>query len=850
MKFILRAFGYILLTFAAIIGICGGSIIIALYFFSVGLPDHNELRSYKPSISSRVFLQDGTKLCEYSVEKRYFVNINRMPRRLITAFISAEDKTFFEHIGIDVFGIARSMLINIGNIGTNRRPQGASTITQQVARMFLIKNSEISYLRKIKEMILSFRIESALSKNQILELYLNQVYTGLGTYGVAAAAKLYFGKRIEDLTIAQCAYIASLAKGANNYHPIKNKDKAIIRRNWVIRRQLEDKYITKEEAEKAVREDLIVVPHEKTVYAEYFSEEIRKELIEKYPFDSLNREGLIIKATLDPKLQDIAYNQLRSGLEKFDRNLGYRPIDTIEISGKEHSEISYILSQMQLKDDDVDLLKAAIISVSKEKASVNKAILLTEDGDIGELIKEDLKWAGKKMKIGDVVFVEQVDQVDKNDKNSTRNKNKYDQYKINQLPEVQGGIVVIENATGRILAMQGGYSFKQSKFNRATQAMRQVGSVFKPFVYMAALENGFSPNTIINASDVEIDLGPKIGIWKPKNYRNTCIDKVTIRQALEKSINTATVRVAQEIGLKKIAKISEQFGIFDQMPELFSYALGAGETTLLKMTLAYAMIANGGKKVSPIMIDYISDKDGKTIFKVDERQFDEEVPFDAKLPPILTDTRIQLIDPCTVYQMTSILEGLIKRRGGDLYNTLNITVAGKTGTSNLSKDAWFIGYTPDITVGVFVGFDDHTRSLGGANAIGFHIAFPVFLGFMTEAKRYFAVKPFKVPHGIKLRKIDINTGADPKQVGSCSEIITEAFKDSDEEVDATMPEEEMSQRDGSNRSNNDARDEPKDKSGNNSDTEGDFDKNNIVNNPIDKNKEKNNGDLSSILGIY
>ncbi|MDR2268375.1 MAG: PBP1A family penicillin-binding protein, partial [Holosporaceae bacterium] len=691
---ILRWIGYVLCLVMTIAVVGAATLFLVLYLLSSELPDHNSLKKYSPDVASRVFLQDGSKLCEYANEKRYFIPVDRIPRRLINAFVSAEDKHFFEHTGVDFFRIMRSAIKNLENIGTGKRPQGASTITQQVARLFLIRNNEVSYLRKIKEAILSFRIESVLSKPQILELYMNQIYMGMGSYGVAAAAKIYFDKTVDELTLSECSYLASLAKGANNYHPWRHRKAAVARRNWAIQRQLEDGFIAQKEADQAMEEEFKVVQQaipEET--AEYFSEEVRKCLMEKFSFESLNKEGVIVRGTLDTRLQECAYDALRSGLEKVDRSFGWRgAIGRVGVD-KSSPEIIEELRKIDLPRGNEKFLRAAVISIKNKNVTI-----LTESGELEKISETDRQWA-QKMKIGDVVLV-------------SRSNNGKGNFSLKQVPMPQGAIIVIETNTGRVLAMQGGYSFKQSEFNRATQAMRQIGSTFKSFVYLAGLENGFAPNTIIDASPVEVDLGRKLGIWKPRNYHGRILDKITFRQAIERSVNTATIRIAQEVGLDKIARISEKFGIFDNMPELISYALGAGETTLLRLTIAYAMLANGGKRISPTMVDYIQDKHGNTIFRADERPFDSNIGFDDELPPRLNDNRQQILSEQSVYQLTSLLEGVMRRGSGASANFLNFPIAGKTGTSNESRDVWFVGYTPDIAVGVFVGFDDHSRSLG------------------------------------------------------------------------------------------------------------------------------------------
>ena len=656
--------------------------------------------------------------------------------------------------------IARSLIVNLKNIKTNKRPKGGSTITQQVARIFLIKTNEISYIRKLKEAILSFRIENTLTKKQILELYLNQIYMGLGTYGVATAAKVYFNKTVNELTIAECSYLASLAKGANNYHPIKHKEKALTRRNWAIGRQLEDGYITEKEAEQALKEELYMVPPEQNSFdAEYFAEEIRKDLIIKYPQGSLNKKGLIIRCTLNPNLQICASNALKKCLEKLDREFGWRgTLTKINTPGLRRSKIVDMLQEIPLPKGGKEFLRSVVTSTYK-----NTPAILTETNEEGSLSEEDFKWTGKKLFVGDVILTQ---------------KQPDGSFALKQIPEVQGAIVVIEANSGRVLAMQGGYSFDESEFNRAVTAERQCGSVIKPFVYLTALNNGFAPNSIIDASPIEIDLGGKLGIWRPKNFNDKILDKITLRLALERSVNTATVRLAQEIGIPKIAKTVELFGIFDHMPRFFSYVLGAGDTTLLKLTVAYAMLANGGRRIHPTMIDHIQDRYGNIVFNADQREVDNSIAYYESQPPKLQDNREPIINERSIYQITSLLD-VTSRRHWFFNNVVqNIPFSCKTGTSNKARDTWCIGYTPDIAVGVFVGFDDHSRSLG-EKAQGAVIARPIIIEFLSQAKNYLRPKPFRVPKGIHLRKINLFTGEPSTKDGPNT--ITEAFKDEDDQ---------------------------------------------------------------------
>lgn len=769
----MRIFKWLWFTAFAVCGLVGFAIaflFIGLYIFAPELPDHNALRQYSPALASRVFLQDGSKLCEYAKEKRYFIPYDRIPKKLVHAFVAVEDKNFFKHPGLDFRGIIRSALTNLQNIGSGKRPQGASTITQQVARIFLIKTNKVSYIRKLKEAILSYRIEHALTKPQILELYLNQIYLGMGVYGVAAAAKVYFDKSVDELTVEECSYLAALAKGANAYHPIRHHDKALARRNWAIKRQLDDGYITKEEADEALATDLITnLQQERNKTAEYFEEEIRKTLIDDLKIENLDSSGLIVRATLSPDFQKCAYEALRAGLEKIDRGFGWRgPVTHIE----KCNDASKMVRELKSLDGvkyGAEYPKA-IVLVSKK----NAVRILTEGSALGELAEEDVKWA-KKLSVGDVIFVAKEDNIVQNKKSAKKNV-----FRLKQIPKVQGALVVIETKTGRILAMQGGYSFQLSEFNRAIQAERQTGSAFKPFVYLTGLENGFAPNTMIDASPlaVEIGSGNSKSVWRPKNYKGQILDGITFRRAIEKSVNTATIRIAQQTGIEKISEIAQRFGLFDYMPPYLSFAIGAGETTLLKLTTAYAMFANGGKKITPIIVDYVQDKYGNTLFKSNNCHCEQEIAHDTTYPPNLEDNRPQILDERSIYQLNSLLEGVVQRGSAARAAYLGFPIAGKTGTSNESRDLWFIGYTPDIAVGVFVGFDDHQKSLG-KNASGTSHALPIFIDFMEKIKPLLKPRPFKVPRGIKLRKIDAETGGPITSESKFT--VWEAFKEGDSE---------------------------------------------------------------------
>lgn len=758
MKYLWYGFlGLFSLGFLGLIAVFIGTIAIVNHY-GADLPDHEQLKTYEPSIVSRLYAGDGHLMAEFAQEKRVYMPIETMPDLLKQAFIAAEDKNFYSHPGVDFTAILRAVLFNVKNIGTGRRPVGASTITQQVAKNFLLTN-EVSYERKVKEAILAYRIENAISKDRLLELYLNEIFLGSRAYGVAAAALQYFNKPLDELTIAEVAYLAALPKAPNNYHPVRKHDAAVTRRNWVIGRMLEDGYITQAQAELAQISPLETRTRDnsKQVQAPFFAEEVRRELIERYGQESLYGGGLAVRSTIDPNLQEIAVKSLRDGLQAYDQRHGYRGA----ISNFKN------MSDWQQKLADVQKPQAMpkTWSLAVVQAAVNEAARIGfKDGSEGLILLEDLKWArqyknkgyalgpavkdaSQVLKRGDVVMVEK-----------TKESNQDNNYGLRQIPDVQGALIALDPHTGRILAMQGGWKYGTSEFNRATQAQRQPGSAFKPFVYLAGLDNGFTPATLILDAPFVIEDRPG-NFWSPTNYSGEYYGPTTMRVGVEKSKNLMTVRLADYLGMDTIAAYAQKFGITDNMPPLLANALGAGETTSLKLTAAYGMLVNGGKKVTPTFIDRIQDRYGKTIFRHDERDCPscgQLIRWKSQETPDLPDNREQIADPRTAYQMVSILEGVVQRGTGVRIKSLNRPLAGKTGTTNESKDAWFVGFSPDLVVGVFVGFDD-PRSLGKRET-GSSVTVPIFKEFMAEALKDEPLLPFRVPPGIRNVQVDAKNG--------------------------------------------------------------------------------------------
>ena len=698
MRILLSIFGFLFLM-----AVAGGAGMLAIFWhFGQGLPDYTQLENYEPEVMTRVHASDGALIAEYAREKRVFVPISAIPHKVIDAFVAAEDKNFFSHPGIDFASVLRAAVTNVVNLGTGKRPVGASTITQQVAKNFLLTN-EVSYERKIKEAILSFRIERAFSKEHILELYLNEIYLGSGSYGVAAAALRYFDKSLDELNIEEAAYLAALPKAPSNYHPVRNHDAAKARRNWVIGRMLEEKYITEAEAQAAWAAPLVGKGRESvdTYQADFFAEEVRRQLVDRYGEGMLYDGGLSVRSTVVPHLQDIADKALFDGLVEYDRRHGWRgPITNIDLSGNWQQALREVETPADIPWD-----RAVVLDTD-----TNEAKLGLMNGEQGRIPLRFLTWArpwqkGQKLgavvnrpsdvlKPGDVVYVKHFAELDGEQLPPNT-------YGLRQIPNVNGGLVAMDPHTGRVLAMSGGFSHDLSKFNRATQARRQPGSSFKPFVYLAALDQGFTPSTLVLDAPFVIDQGPGLGKWKPGNYSGKFYGPSTMRLGIEKSRNLMTVRLAQTIGMPTVVDYAERFGIVDEMPDVLSMSLGAAETTVMRLTAAYAELVNGGKKITPTLIDRIQDRRGNVIYRRDERECAQcqDVAFRNQMPPDLPDTREQLTDPASAFQMVHILEGVITRGTGRRIADLGYPLAGKTGTTNDSRDAWFVGFSPDLAWG-------------------------------------------------------------------------------------------------------------------------------------------------------
>jgi penicillin-binding protein 1A len=772
MRLLLRFFGLLFaagtIIFVAAVAAAAG----LLWHYSQSLPDYSQLQDYEPAVMTRVHASDGSLLAEYARERRLYIPIQAVPKLVTHAFVAAEDKNFYEHGGIDFSGIARAATLYIQQYGSGRRPQGASTITQQVAKNFLLTN-ELSFARKIKEALLAMKIERAFSKERILELYLNEIYLGMGAYGVAAASLLYFDKSVHELSVAEAAYLAALPKAPNNYHPFRQRERALERRNYVLDRMAEDHYITAQEAEKAKKEPLKITPRPTGAHifaAEYFAEEVRRYIYDNFTEKKLYEGGLSVRTTLDPKMQVLARKVLVDGFVNFDEQHGYRgAAQKIDPTGDWGAK----LAEVKALSDVAPWRLAVVLEADDASARVGlqpgrePGGALSKERETGTIALEGMKWAKARGKTptkvsqvlspGDVVYVEPLGS---------------GQFRLRQVPEVSGAIVAMDPQTGRVLAMAGGFSYDQSQFNRATQALRQPGSSFKPLVYAAALDNGYTPSTVVLDAPIEIDTGT--GIWAPENYTRKYYGPSTLRFGIEQSRNVMTVRLAQDIGMPLIGEYAKRFGVYDNLPPYLSFALGAGETTLLRMVGAYAMFDNGGRKIQPTLIDRIQDRYGHTIYKHDSRECrgcDADKWADQS-EPTLIDKRERVLDPMTAYQITSIMEGVVQRGTATVVKEVGKPIAGKTGTTNDEKDAWFIGFSPDLVVGVYLGYDK-PRHLG-RGATGGVLAAPIVRDFMKVALADKPAVPFRVPPGIKLIRVDPRTGmrAGPGD----QRVILEAFK--------------------------------------------------------------------------
>ena len=743
-----------ILTFTIISFLGFIAIFLILWNYSNKLPDYKFLKSYKPPVSSKVYSGNGVLISDFSTEKRIFIPYNAIPKKIISSFLSSEDKNFFKHPGVDAKGVLRAVKNNIFNLINSNRLEGASTITQQVAKNFLLSN-EVSLDRKIKEAILAFRIERALSKERILELYLNQIYLGEGSYGIASASLRYFNKPIGELNYVESALLAALPKAPSKYNPYKNKELATYRRNLVLKNIYENNYISKNKYEEFINSE-IILKKRKRIFLEdtrYFVEEIRKKVIRDYGYDKVHKQGFNIKTPINLEIQNLAAVSLRKGLLEYDKRKGWRG----PLENRKYKDWYKNLEKYQL-EKNLGWQVAIVKRIDKFET-----VIETSDKEIGTISYEDINWTRKNFreifKINDLIYVKKIsDGI----------------FSLRQLPNVNGGLVVMDPYSGRVLAMAGGFSFKKSEFNRVTQASRQPGSAFKPFIYALALENNYTPSSLILDAPIVLDQGDDLKMWKPENYGKKFYGLSTLRTGVEKSRNLMTVRISQSLGIDKIINFSKKLNIYDNPDELLSVSLGSAETTLLNITSAYCSFVNGGKLVTPIIIDRIQDSQGITISN-NEKRFCEncdKISFNGNSIPTIKSNYKQIFSPQTAYQMTSILEGVIQRGTGKRLKDLNLQLAGKTGTTNNNTDTWFIGFTSNLVVGVYVGYDSPKKL--GKYETGSKTALPIFKDFIKEAVSKYEARPFKIAEGIKMMVIDAETGK--KADFGSKQTIIESYK--------------------------------------------------------------------------
>ena len=765
-------FVFVCLVLLAIAG--GGVVGLTIWYFGRDLPDYQQLAHYEPPITTRVHAGDGRLLAEYATERRVFVPIGVIPKRVVSAFLSAEDKNFYSHHGVDPVSMFRAALTDVGRWHSKRRPVGASTITQQVAKNMLLTN-ELTMSRKIKEILLATRLDQALSKDRILELYLNEIYLGSGAYGVESAALIYFNKSLDELSLSEAAFLAGLPKAPNNYNPARYPQQAKTRRDWVLDRMAEDGSAPEKEIVAARAEPIVLRRREEAeiVNGPYFAEEVRRDLLARYGEKGLYQSGLSVRTSLDAKLQPAADKALRDGLINYDRGHGgWRgPVGHIDPGPNWPARLAAEPPTPGAATAGWQL--AVVLRTETDGAAIG-----LKDGETGRIPFAQMRWArplldndnlgafprnaADVVKPGDLVLVEPLVESPKAGTLAAKPQAPVrvaGLYNLCQIPDVSGALVALDPHTGRVLAMSGGFSFEISQFNRATQAKRQPGSSIKPFVYLTALEHGFTPSTLVEDGPVSISQGEGMPLWTPGNYNSNKFRGPTpLRVAIELSLNTVTARLAEMVGMEAIGETIEKFGIMDHMPRLYAMSLGAGETTPLRHTAAYAMLDNGGKRITPTLIDRVQGRDGKTIFSADQRPCEgcANVEWNRQDVPVIPDTREQIADPVSTFQIVEMLEGVVQRGTATVVKAVGKPIAGKTGTTNDWQDAWFVGFTPDIAAGVFVGYDDPTFL--GSDETGGHLAAPIFRDFMMVALKDAPPTEFRTPPGLRMYRVNPETG--------------------------------------------------------------------------------------------
>ncbi|MDJ0514033.1 MAG: penicillin-binding protein 1A [Methyloceanibacter sp.] len=783
--FFLRFLGFVFAACMILSIAVAGAVAFVLWKVSQELPDYENLARYEPPVMTRIHADDGRLIAEYSRQRRIYVPITAVPKRVIDAYLSAEDKNFYQHGGLDIQGIVRALVANLSAMQSGSGgKQGASTITQQVAKNFLL-SSDQNIERKLKEAILAIRIERAFTKDQILELYLNEIYLGGGAYGVAAAAQRYWDKALDELTLEEAAYLAVLPKAPSRYHPIRHQKRALARRNWVIDRIVENGYATPEEGEAAKAKPLTVLAKRfgpRIQASEYFAEEVRREILDRFGEDKLYGGGFSVRTSLNPRMQAIAREALVNGLTKYDRShAGWRGSEKkIDISG----DWGKTLADIPVWKDIEPWKLAVVLEVSGTEAKIgirpgrDKQGQLVTDRETGTIPAAQVRWTRRSIKAalkpGDVIYVAPLKPKKNKDGETAPPETVAGQWSLQQVPKVSGALVAMDPHSGRVVAIAGGFSFDQSQFDRATQALRQPGSSFKPLIYLTALDNGYAPNSVVLDGRICVSQGRGMPPWCPKNYSGGGAGPSTLRRGIEKSRNLMTVRLSRDIGMPVIAEYAKRFGVYDNLMPALSMSLGAGETTLIRMVTAYAMIANGGRKVDATFIDRIQNRYGRTIWRHDKRDCAgcAAREWTGQPEPELVEVNEQIVDPIAAYQMVGIMEGVVTSGTARRLVSLKRPIAGKTGTTNNYKDAWFIGYTPDLVVGAYVGYDQPKPM--GRSATGGGLAAPIVKQFFAEALEDVPPQPFRAPEGTVMVPVNHKTGL-PARKGQPGTVM-EAFK--------------------------------------------------------------------------
>ncbi|MFI4983939.1 MAG: penicillin-binding protein 1A [Rickettsiales bacterium] len=777
---ILKKLGFWCSVFTGCIVLAGLFILPIFIYYSKDLPDYNQLQEYDPPTISRIYSSELDLMAELANERRIFRKIEEIPQVVIDAFLAAEDKNYYDHPGIDIFSIMRAAMQNVANIATDSNPVGGSTITQQVVKNFLLTN-ERSLSRKVKEAILAYRINKVYSKDRILELYLNQIYLGNSGYGVTSAALNYFNKDLDDVTLEEAALLAAMPKAPSQLDPTRHINKAKARRDWVIDRMLEENFIRPAQAKKAKETPIKLTNRfEKSILDNgYFTESVRLEMIDLYGETNAYTQGYHVYTNLNKDLQKYADDALRQGLIEYDRRHGFKgPIANVEFKNDEWKPV--------VKEFEADPAARSVGWITAiVLSSANDAIIGFKDGSKGKVPLSQLAWArkrvGKEGYVGKKIEAAQ-DAIKKGDVIYVSCGENKDDCSLQQIPEVNGAIVVMQPRTGKVLAMSGGFSFKESKYNRAIQAMRQPGSTFKPFVYLAALEKGYTSTSILKDEAISVPQGPGMPDWTPKNFEGKFMGEITLRTALEKSRNLATVYLITQIGINSVRDVATRMHVYNSPPKIYSMALGAYESTLMRMTSAFTSFASDGMEVYPKLIDKILDRKGRVIYTTDLTECQacvasEENVLKTNEVPKYRYPANYIIEPKINYQMVSILEGVVQRGTAQRAKSIGKTLAGKTGTTNDSNDSWFIGFSPDLVCGVYIGYDN-PQSLGGKES-GATVALPVFIKFMTQALKDMPDKQFDVPNGLEFVKVDVSTGKSPGVFSRTQSIVNEPIRSED-----------------------------------------------------------------------